>query len=65
LSATPGLSAWAFEWRAVWAFSAECWRRGPEKCGAFVEFVDVWEIQADFEKKVEGKFNEMIERVAR
>lgn len=31
---------------------------------AFAEFTDVWEIQVDFEKKVEGEFNKMIAAVA-
>lgn len=31
---------------------------------AFVEFADVWEMETDFQKKVESKFNEMIESVA-
>ena len=31
---------------------------------AFAEFCDVWQIEADFEAKVEGEFNKMIDSVA-
>lgn len=29
---------------------------------AFAEFTDVWEMGADFEKEVESRFGEMVER---
>jgi type III restriction enzyme len=32
---------------------------------AFAEFCDVYEIESDFEKKVEGQFNKMIESAAK
>jgi len=32
---------------------------------AFAEFTDVYQIETDFESKVEGKFNRMIEAVVR
>jgi type III restriction enzyme len=31
---------------------------------AFAEFTDAYQIQADFEEKVEGEFNKMIESVS-
>ena len=45
------------------------WIPGVNNLGAFgrwsfAEFTDVYDMQLDFEQKVEGYFNEMIERVA-
>ena len=32
---------------------------------AFAEFTDVWQMQHDFAKKIEGEFNQMIGNFAR
>ena len=32
---------------------------------AFAEFTDIYEIQSDFEEKVEAEFNQMIESIAK
>lgn len=36
---------------------------GKYGCWAFAEFTEVYQIESDFEAKVEAKFNKMIERI--
>ena len=46
-----------------------CWMPGVNHHGryggwAFAGFTDIYEMQSDFEARVEAEFNEMIEKVA-
>ena len=46
-----------------------CWMPGVNHHGryggwAFTGFTDIYEMQSDFEARVEAEFNEMIEKVA-
>ncbi|MFZ5555701.1 MAG: hypothetical protein ACOZDY_03075 [Pseudomonadota bacterium] len=44
-----------------------CCSTSPSACStrwAFAEFVDVWEMQADFESRVAAEFERMLECVA-